>query len=153
MNNKPTLFKPPQCTRLSVQLLTSEVRWSDATVWDWEAIGDRRRKLKCPISFLFGKRSSPQKQHYFWGFSRTFVFLQQLRGVFNDLVVLLQLQHALAVVQLQGNNHPTQVNVVYIAGHLLPHAETRNRLRGLLLPGTYFNNWHEYSCFKYFQTD
>lgn len=49
----------------------------------------------------------------------TSVLLEQLVGVLDDFVILLQLQHALAVVQLQGDDHSTQINVVYIAWHLL----------------------------------
>lgn len=49
----------------------------------------------------------------------TSVLLEQLVGVLDDFVILLQLQHALAVVQLQRDDHSTQINVVYIARHLL----------------------------------
>lgn len=54
----------------------------------------------------------------------TSVLLQQLVSVLDNFVILLQFQHALAVVQLQGNDHPTQINVVYIARHLL-HVRAR----------------------------
>ena len=49
----------------------------------------------------------------------TSVLLEQLVGVLDDFVILLQLQHALAVVQLQGDDHSTQINVVHVTWHLL----------------------------------
>lgn len=49
----------------------------------------------------------------------TFVFVEQLVSVLDDFIILLQLQHALAVIQFQGDDHSTQINVVYVARHLL----------------------------------
>lgn len=54
----------------------------------------------------------------------TFVFLQQFVHVLYDLIILLQLQHALTVVQFQRDDHSTQINVVHVTRHLL-HTHTR----------------------------
>lgn len=57
--------------------------------------------------------------------SRTFVLLQQLCGVFNHLVVLLQLQHTLTVVEHQGDDEPGQAYVVFIP-RLLLHGQMQS---------------------------
>lgn len=49
----------------------------------------------------------------------TFVLLQQVVHVLYDLIILLQLQHALTVVQFQRDDHSTQINVVHVTRHLL----------------------------------
>lgn len=61
--------------------------------------------------------TGPSHRHSTRGF--TFVFVEQLVGVLDDFIMLPQLQHALAVIQFQGDDHSSQINVVYVARHLL----------------------------------
>lgn len=49
----------------------------------------------------------------------TFVFLQELCGVLQNLIVLLQLQHALAVIQHERDDKPLQVGMDLVARLLL----------------------------------
>lgn len=74
----------------------------------------RRTTQSCALHEVSRDRSSKASEGVL-----TSVLLQQLVSVLDDFVILLQLQHALAVVQLQGDDHPTQINVVYVARHLL----------------------------------
>lgn len=74
----------------------------------------------CPLHLPAG--TAPSDRHSTR--SVTFVFVEQLVGVLDDFIILLQLQHALAVIQFQGDDHSTQINVVYVARHLL-HVRTQ----------------------------